>query len=56
MFPLVEFDLEEIWERKTAHYAGFQRTRGYKPALEWDIKWDDAKEEAVTMIFNDVQD
>ncbi|KAK7599284.1 hypothetical protein V3481_000878 [Fusarium oxysporum f. sp. vasinfectum] len=54
MFPFVKFDLEEIWIKKNSLLRQLPKDAWTQIALKWDIKWDEAKEQTVTIIFIDV--
>lgn len=54
MRSFVKVDLEDVWIEKTSLLRQFPKDAWTHVALEWDIKWDEAKEQRVTIIFNDV--
>lgn len=54
MLPFVKVDLEDVWIEKISLLCQFSKDAWTHVALEWDIKWDEAKEQRVTIIFNDV--
>ena len=54
VLPFVRADLEDVWVEKTSLLRQFPKAAWTHMALKWDIKWDEAKEQRVTIIFNDV--